>query len=390
MKIALLTHDSAPFGEWVRINGIAAGLRDQGHETDILMMDRYKALRALSPSFITFGVSKLSLLIRTFSLPRSKETAKAWTKCILSAFYLIPILRRGGYHILISETHYAGLCAWLMRPQLDVQFYMDFHGTAEELSGKRAYYKEAFQLEGVLLRDCDFAVSCSGPIRQHLIAKHGGDPTSHIVCHNGTELALQMASHRLPFRVIFAGLFAHWQRVMDFVEAARRNSDPEIEFYLMGGGESEAEVLAYIKKHDVKITWLGYKPREEARNVFSTMHVGVAPYTNSLVVRMLSPLKILDYAACGLPVVTVASGEWSELLDDFGAGVICQDCNADALLAAIHSLKDKARWTTASSNAQRFVRETRTWPVVLTPLYEHLRSLDLASFSPGTKPVARR
>jgi glycosyltransferase involved in cell wall biosynthesis len=215
-------------------------------------------------------------------------------------------------------------------------------------------------------------------MRRHLIARHGGDPARHLVCHNGTEPRPQIARYRLPLRVIYAGLFAYYQRIMDYVEAARINTDREIEFYLMGSGENEAEILEYIAKHNVRIDWLGYRPREETLQIFATMQVGVSPASNDVARQLASPLKILDYAACGLPVVTVAVGEWSEIFRDYDAGVVLAECRAETLLAAIRSLKDKERWTAASQNAQRLIQEARIWPAVLAPLYEHLHSLEAA------------
>ena len=71
-------------------------------------------------------------------------------------------------------------------------------------------------------------------------------------------------------------------RELDYVEAARINTDPEIEFYLMGSGENEAEILEYIAKHNVRIDWLGYRQREETLQIFATMQVGVSPASNDL------------------------------------------------------------------------------------------------------------
>jgi glycosyltransferase involved in cell wall biosynthesis len=174
---------------------------------------------------------------------------------------------------------------------------------------------------------------------------------------------------------------------MDFIEAARLNTDPEIEFYLMGSGENEAEILDYIRKHDIRINWLGYRPRGETLDVFTTMQVGVSPATNDVARQVASPLKILDYAACGLPVVTVAVGEWSEIFRDYDAGVVCAECGAETLLAAIRSLKNRDRWTRASQNAQRLIHEARTWPAVLAPLYDHLRSPEILAAKNGMTGV---
>jgi glycosyltransferase involved in cell wall biosynthesis len=376
MKIAVLTRDKASFGELIRTNAIIAGLREQGHSVDLHSMDRRQMTHAASAAAASFGLAKLRLLSRALGIPTSRAMMKVWGHCIASAHRLIPVLREGKYELLLAEAHYSGLCGWLMRPHLGIPLWVDFHGTAEETIAHSGFYGQALKVEGLLVRECDLAISCSGMMRDHLIAKHGGVNVPHIVCHNGTEPRSKVAEFGLPFRVIFAGLFAYFQRVLDYIEAARLNTDPEIEFYLMGGGEDEGKVLDYIRRHRVRITWLGYKPRSAALDLFTTMQAGVSPATNDIARQVASPIKILDYAACGLPVVTVAVGEWSEIFRSYDAGVVCPRSDGETLLAAIRSLKNREAWVRASSNAQRLVRDARTWPAVLAPLYEQLRSLD--------------
>jgi len=390
MKVALLARERATFGETVRTNGIAAGLRREGHVVDVLVMDRKRATAALSPAFIPFSLTKLALLRRHFNLGASRAFAKVWLNGLLNAFYLIPVLRRGGYEILLAETHYAGLCAWLTRPHLDARFYMDFHGIAVEVAAiSRRFYEQAARLEKLLVQECDLVISHGDALRDYLLAQHGGGAQRHIVCHNGTEVQAGAAQHRLPLRVIFAGLFARWCRVEDFVEAARLNTDPEIEFFLMGGGENEVALMDYIGKHRVRITCLGYRPRDEALEALKTMQVGVAWYRDELIRQVASPLKPLDYAACGLPVVGLAIGDSCEIFRRYDAGVICSQHDPRSLLAAVSSLKAKERWTAVAQNGLRLVREARTWPAVVAPLNAHLRSLAAAETIDPSESLAR-
>jgi glycosyltransferase involved in cell wall biosynthesis len=375
LRVAVLTGNSIPFGERIRIDGIVGCLRGEGHTVETIAMDPKAALRTPGPGLIGFCLAKLWLLVDRFGLPTTAAMLKGWLTCILAAYAVRPRLRTLGCDILLAETHHSGLCGWLLRSDLGLPLYVDFHGTADEVAARPAYFRQALQVERCLVRESDFVISCSGVMRAHLIAQHGGDPGRHIVCHNGTETREKHARHGLPLRVVYAGVFAYYQRIMDFIEAARLNDDPEIEFYLMGGGGNEAEVLRHIADHKIEIEWLGYKPRAETLDLFTTMQVGVLPTTDDLARQVASPIKLLDYASCGLPVVTVAVGEWSQVLKDYGGGAVCPRCEPELLLAAIRSLKDEARWTQASLNAQRMIREARTWPVVLAPLTAHLRGV---------------
>lgn len=377
IKIAVLTRRTVPFGERIRIDGIVDGLRRQGHDVEVLAMDYRLALSSPSLALVAFCLRNVAVLTRQFGPPTSRTMLKIWLDCVINAYFLIPALRRGKFEILLTETHHAGLCGWLIRRHIGCRHYMDFHGTADEASDRPALFRQALRLEGALVRESDFVISCSGIMRSLLLSRHGGAPDRHVVCHNGAVARETVAQFGLPLRVIYAGVFAYYQRVMDFVDAARLNTDPEIEFYLMGGGGNEAEVLKYIKRNDIKINWLGYRPREEALATFAAMQVGVLPTTDDVARQVASPIKILDYASCGLPVVTVAVGEWSDVFDEYRAGVVCTRCEPALLLAGIRSLKDEGRWTQASHNAIKVIREVRSWDTVLAPLYRHLRSPEL-------------
>ena len=134
--------------------------------------------------------------------------------------------------------------------------------------------------------------------------------------------------------------------------------------------ELEEWNIDYINKNNVGILYLGYRKHEEALNIFSKMQVGVAPSTNDIVRRVASPVKIFDYAACGLPIVTVNAGEWSNIIKEYDCGIVTDSSDPMEFADAIKQLNYKEVWEMKSKNAKRMIEEQCNWNIVLNPLLD--------------------
>jgi glycosyltransferase involved in cell wall biosynthesis len=87
--------------------------------------------------------------------------------------------------------------------------------------------------------------------------------------------------------------------------------------------------------------------------------------------RQSCPIKLFDYASCGLPLVA-PPGEWSHLIEEFDCGVIASRCEPEAFLEAIAILEDNATWERVARNAKRLVSERFQWKHALAPLVSAL------------------
>ena len=82
------------------------------------------------------------------------------------------------------------------------------------------------------------------------------------------------------------------------------------------------------------------------------------------------PVKIFDYAACGLPVITVDIGEWSNLIKEYNCGIVTKNGNPEDFAEAIDVLRDRRVWKTKSKNGRRMIKEKYNWDRVLIPLLD--------------------
>ena len=367
---------NAPFGAEIRAEAMESVLSRNGHEAVLLQLNPKTAFSKISPAFVPFLISTAVLILKTFGWVVNFKILKLLLNVILSSWGLLEEISRGGYDVIQAETHLAGLCAWVLRHQVPFLFYLDIHGIAEEVRADPVLFNFAVKVEKLLLDDSSGCICVSGTMRRFLRDFHQSHQDLFIECHCGTEEQDEHAHFSLPLKVIFAGGFSYYEKVMDFIDTAKLNSDPNIEFYLLGGGDNEKEILAYIKRNNIKITWMGRKSRQETLKVLKQMHIGVAPSTVDISRKVASPIKVLDYAACGLAVVTVDVDEWSRIFQDYKAGIVCKDSCAKAFLEAIITLKDKDTWSAASRNALKLVKEKRTWAKTIQPLADHYTRLE--------------
>ncbi|MBU0732212.1 glycosyltransferase [Patescibacteria group bacterium] len=113
------------------------------------------------------------------------------------------------------------------------------------------------------------------------------------------------------YDVAYLGAFKEWDGLEDLVEVARRYRG--IKFLLIGDGVRRERVEVLIQKYRLKnITITGKVPIEEVKNYLCQARIGVAPFNTKLSEKgefkkygfYFSPLKIFEYMACGLPVVS--------------------------------------------------------------------------------------
>jgi glycosyltransferase involved in cell wall biosynthesis len=119
--------------------------------------------------------------------------------------------------------------------------------------------------------------------------------------------------------------------------------------------------------------YLGLRNTEDALDLFSEMSIGIAPSTKSVTRFVASPIKIYDYMACCLPIVTADCGEWAEHVRENDCGLVTKNSSADEFLWAVDELQDKNVWEQKSENAVEAIRTKFNWDAVLTPIRDVLQ-----------------
>lgn len=114
--------------------------------------------------------------------------------------------------------------------------------------------------------------------------------------------------------VLFLGSFRHWHGVREFVAAAREISAEreDIRFLMIGSGELLDETRTFVNRNGLgkRILLTGAVPYEDVPYYLAVGDIGAAPFNTSVhpplrVGFYWSPLKVHEYMAMALPVVTI-------------------------------------------------------------------------------------
>ena len=163
--------------------------------------------------------------------------------------------------------------------------------------------------------------------------------------------------------IVFSGSFRPWHGADVLVRASVHV--PEACFLFVGDGPSNSACRNLARKLGVekRVFFTGAVPYRQMPSYLKWASIGVAPYQPSRLGQMKlgffwSPLKIFEYMAMGLPVVTLDVDPLREIVGEQG-GRLVSEGNPEKLAAAIQVLLTNSDLASAMGRAarERVVRE---------------------------------
>jgi glycosyltransferase involved in cell wall biosynthesis len=374
--IIVHTASGNTFGDRIRIGKVQDSLINAGFEVFSLRLPIVQRNDLLVPANLK------SLLLGTISLNnffqiRSRVPFQNPIDLAIistSLEYLRREVKRIRPTFIISETATAGLAVSIVSREFAIPCIVDMHGLAfaEALGSKKGNWKLILRMEIEALKNCTYVVVVSRKMREYVTQKMGVPNTKIIVASNGAEPQKVHADYARPLKVIFAGGFAYWEKVQDFIEIAKQANPQKFKFFLAGDGPLRIELLEKIKKDNIPVTYLGRIPKQRIFSILSKAQVGIAPSTWDLTRQVASPIKIFDYLAAGLPVITPRIGDCGDLINDEDCGFALNDESTGKYIEALNLLADKNTWIRKSKNAIKVTKEKYSWNKTLQPLTNFL------------------
>jgi alpha-maltose-1-phosphate synthase len=149
-------------------------------------------------------------------------------------------------------------------------------------------------------------------------------------------------------QVVFLGSFRAWHGVLDFVRAAGLllASGREVCFLLIGDGPERAVAERLASAWPGRFTFTGAVPYEDVPRLLAGAVVGVAPFNTAPHPALRaagffwSPLKVYEYMAAGLPVVTADIQPLNQIVRDGQEGALFREGDVAGLAEAIGRLLD--------------------------------------------------
>ncbi|MFQ5528988.1 MAG: glycosyltransferase family 4 protein [Gemmatimonadota bacterium] len=170
------------------------------------------------------------------------------------------------------------------------------------------------------------------------------------------------------FTVGFVGTLKPWHGLPDLIEAfARfRGHAPASRLLIVGDGPEYERLEARITQRGLigSVVLTGAVPHDSVPALLASMDVAVAPYP-VLAQSYFSPLKLYEYMASALPVVSSRSGQAADVIRDRENGLLYEPGDVAALsdaLLVIHGTPGLA--VRLGRAARECVLYDRTWSSV--------------------------
>lgn len=181
---------------------------------------------------------------------------------------------------------------------------------------------------------------------------------------------------------LFMGAFRKWHGVWDLAKAVlmmKKGADDLHYIVMMVGGGPEVKALKqWVMENGLEddIVFTGSMPYEHIPDYCAAADVGVAPYNPDMHKQLIlgfywSPLKIFEYMAAGIPVITIDIDPLNKIVNDREEGWLYPQGNIRELASRIESSLNVGRDVLKSmgTRGRAKVKKYYSWQ-------KHCRDLD--------------
>jgi glycosyltransferase involved in cell wall biosynthesis len=184
--------------------------------------------------------------------------------------------------------------------------------------------------------------------------------------------------------LVFLGSFRHWHGVTDFVRAAGLLIEQGFggKFVLIGDGpEREAAQRLAAAYPAERFTWCGAVEHAQVPALLAQATVGVAPFNPARHPALQaagffwSPLKIYEYMAAGLPVVTACIPPLDTIIHPGQEGALFAPGDVADLARTMRSVAESPERAAMGQRARQRVVERYSWARHCGELETLLRSI---------------
>ncbi len=335
-------------GPTLHVRGIVDGLRRSGLEVDVIATGESRG------DWVSLGpqpqgiLSHLRFQLRVLRALAARRGAYDWLYVRAGSVMLTPLYALAARAPVALEIN--GI------PHLESEFPGALRAVIRRLftwqvRGARVCFAVTPELRDLAAR--------LGQRRAHAIP-NGVDRRT--LCAAATRAA---RPERPPRRLVFVGALQPWQGVHLAVEAVHdlRRAGLDVRLDVYGDGVERAALAAQIERLGLAahVHLHGHVDRDTIYAALRGADVAVAPFipdARNQAVGGLSPLKVYEYLAFDLPVVTTPLMSDAELLAALPDEVRIVEADASALAWALRRVLGEAR---EAGRAGAWIARHRTW-----------------------------
>ncbi|EJT5923370.1 glycosyltransferase family 4 protein [Clostridium perfringens] len=184
---------------------------------------------------------------------------------------------------------------------------------------------------------------------------------------------LKKVSENRIFTVTFAGNIGKAQSVNTIIEAANlAKENKNIKWQIIGDGSEFENIKYLVKKYSLESTvdLLGRKPAKYMPKYFSSSDGLIVTLKNEEILKVTLPAKVQSYMAAGKPIIAAISGEGSRTIKESKSGLVGEAEDYKALYENVIKLYDmnENERIRIGNNGKEFFKENFTRDKLLNQL----------------------
>jgi glycosyltransferase involved in cell wall biosynthesis len=232
--------------------------------------------------------------------------------------------------------------------------------------GDSFLYRSLRRISARLYRKADHVVVVTPAFQSHIEKNYNCEREKIDVIPNGVDLewfenarAAYVPEERSKFVVSFIGTIGHAHGVDTILRAAEklRHSHPDVLFRIVGDGAEREKIEAAIAAQRIEnVELVKQQPRSRVPALIWDSDACLVLLKRSEVFKTVIPTKMLEFMACGRPVILGVEGQALDLMEEARGGIAIPPEDADALAAAALRLKaDPSLCVRLGANGKEFI-----------------------------------
>lgn len=329
------------------------------HPTGIVPPEYWSKLRKLVYREQKDGIN----IVRTWLIPcpnrKAHERLLNYLSFFLSSCITGTFLRRPDIIIATSPQLFVGLTGrwlgWIKRVPfiLEVRDLWPDSITASGMGSEAGVSIRLLRaLSAFLYRSCNHLVVVTPAFKQELVAKWHVRAEKISLVENGVEIDLftpdgmrdnvkRELGFEGKFLVSYIGTLGLAHGLQAVVKAATRlqSAFPDIRFLFVGEGADKDRLISLVS--DLKLTnvhFLLQQPRQKIPSIIRASDVCLVLLRKANVFETVIPTKMLEFMACGRPVILGVDGQARQVIETAKAGVFIEPEDPTALAQAVTQL----------------------------------------------------
>jgi glycosyltransferase involved in cell wall biosynthesis len=322
-------------------------------------------------------------IVRTWLFPcpnrRAHERLLNYLSFVFSSCITGTFLSRPDVVIATSPQLFVGLTGrwlgWIKRVPfvLEVRDLWPESITASGMGNDRDLAIRLLRvLSAILYRSCSHVVVVTPAFKNDLVMKWNVAGEKISLVENGVETDLftpaavgEQVRRKLDlegkFLVSYIGTLGLAHGLQAVVEAAGwvQGSFPNIRFLFVGAGADKDRIVSLVHKLKLSnVCFLPEQPRQKIPPIIAASDICLVLLRKANVFETVIPTKMLEFMACGRPVILGVNGQARQVLERARAGVFIEPEDPKALVDAVTRLYHDAELRqTMGQNGHEYIVE---------------------------------